>query len=130
MAYAIIETGGKQYRVQPGDLITVEKLVAEEGSTVELDRVLLLSGDDGVQVGQPTIDGAHVVAEVATQGRADKIVVFKYKRKVRYRVKTGHRQSVTQLAIKEIATGQRSTASISAKASPAPAGTRSSTRGA
>ncbi len=107
MPYAIIETGGKQYRVQPGDLITVEKLTAEAGSTIELDRVLFVSGDDGVKVGQPTVEGARVVAEVTTQGRADKIVVFKYKRKVRYRVKTGHRQSVTQLTIKAIATGQR-----------------------
>ncbi len=124
MAYAIVETGGKQYRVHPGDLITVEKLAAAEGSMVELDHVLLLSGDDGVKVGQPTVDGARVVAEVATQGRADKIVVFKYKRKVRYRVKSGHRQSVTQLTIKEIATGQSSPAPAKAK------GERKATRGA
>lgn len=105
MTYAIIETGGKQYRVQPGDLITVEKLAAEEGATVEFDRVLLVSGDDGTKVGRPTVEGVRVVAEVATQARADKITVFKYKAKTRYRVKTGHRQSVTQLSIKEIATG-------------------------
>ena len=105
MTYAIIETGGKQYRVSPGDLITVEKLVAEEGATIEFDRVLFVSDDDGMKVGQPTVEGARVIAEVAAQGRADKIIVFKYKRKTRYRVKTGHRQSVTQLSIKEIATG-------------------------
>lgn len=105
MDYAIIETGGKQYRVSPGQTITVEKIVAEEGGTVELDRVLMLSQNDQVTVGTPTVDGAKVVAEVARQGRAGKIIVFKYKPKVRYSVKQGHRQSVTQLSIKDIVTG-------------------------
>ena len=104
MNYAIVQTGGKQYRVKPGDTIAVEKLAADEGSTVELDRVLLVAQDSGVQVGQPTVEGAKVVAEVATQGRADKIIVFKYKPKVRYQVKRGHRQLLTQLSIKEIVT--------------------------
>lgn len=102
MAYAIIETGGKQYRVEPGDTITVEKLSSAEGSAIEFDRVLFVSGDDGVKVGRPTVKDVRVVAEIATQGRADKITVFKYKPKTRYRVKTGHRQSVTRVAIKEI----------------------------
>ena len=103
--YAIIETGGKQYRVQPGKSISVEKIEGAEGSTVELDRVLLVSEDDRVSVGTPTVAGAKVVAEVAEQGRAKKIIVLKYKSKTRYRVKTGHRQSLTKLAIKEIVTG-------------------------
>ena len=104
MNYAIIKTGGKQYRVAPGDTIAVEKIAADEGSTIELDDVLLVAQDSGVQVGQPTVDGAKVVAEVAAQGRSRKIIVFKYKPKVRYRIKRGHRQHVTRLSIKEIVT--------------------------
>ncbi|MEX2430595.1 MAG: 50S ribosomal protein L21 [Dehalococcoidia bacterium] len=107
MNYAIIETGGKQYRVQPGDSITVEKITADEGSTVELDRVLLVAQDSGVTVGQPTVDGAKVVAEVVTQARGDKLIIFKYKPKTRYQVKTGHRQSLTKLAIKDIVMGEK-----------------------
>ena len=102
MEYAIIQTGGKQYRVKPGDAITVEKLDGEEGSKVELDQVLLIAKDSYVTVGQPLVEGARVVAEVAQQGRADKITVFKYKPKTRYHVKNGHRQSVTKLSIKQI----------------------------
>jgi large subunit ribosomal protein L21 len=105
MTYAIIETGGKQYRVEPGKTISVEKLAAEEGSTIELDRVLLVSEDSKVSIGQPTVEGAKVVAEVAAQGRGEKIIVLKYKPKVRYAVKQGHRQSLTTLTIKEIVTG-------------------------
>ena len=103
--YAIIETGGKQYRVQPGKSISVEKIEGEAGSTVELDRVLLVSEDDKLSVGTPTVEGAKVVAEVTEQGRGKKIIILKYKSKTRYRVKTGHRQSLTKLAIKEIVTG-------------------------
>jgi large subunit ribosomal protein L21 len=105
MQYAIIQTGGKQYRVAPGDSITVEKLTAEPGSIVELDHVLAVSNDGDMTLGQPTVAGAKVVAEVAEQGRGEKLVIFKYKRKVRYRVKTGHRQSLTKLTIKEIVAG-------------------------
>lgn len=103
--YAIIETGGKQYRVQPGKSISVEKIEGEAGSTVELDRVLLVSEDDKLSVGMPTVEGAKVVAEVTEQGRGKKIIILKYKAKTRYRVKTGHRQWLTKLAIKEIVTG-------------------------
>ena len=103
--YAIIETGGKQYRVQPGKSISVEKIEGEAGSTVELDRVLLVSEDDKLSVGTPTVEGAKVLAEVTEQGRAKKIIILKYKAKTRYRVKTGHRQWLTKLAIKEIVTG-------------------------
>ncbi len=106
MAYAIIESGGKKYKVEPGDVIDVELLKAEVGSTVDIGRVLMLSADDGTTVGQPTVEGARVVAEVQEHGRDKKVVVFKYKPKTRYRVKRGHRQSFTRLAIKDIVTGQ------------------------
>ena len=102
MDYAIIETGGKQYRVTPGDRITVEKIAVDEGASVEFDRVLLVRGDDGVCVGSPLVEGARVLAEVSAQAKTDKIIVFKYKPKVRYRRKQGHRQQVTQLDIKAI----------------------------
>ena len=110
MNYAIVETGGKQYRVQSGDKISVEKIVAEEGSTVELDKVLLISQDATLTVGQPTVKGAKVLAEVQAQGKGKKVIVFKYKPKIRYSIKRGHRQQLTQLSIKEIVTGGASPA--------------------
>jgi large subunit ribosomal protein L21 len=100
--YAILETGGKQYKVRPGDTLQVEKLTAASGETVELDRVLMVSDDDALTVGSPFVDGAKIVAEVVDHHRGPKIIVFKYKAKVRYRRKTGHRQSLTTLRIKEI----------------------------
>ena len=100
--YAILETGGKQYKVRPGDTIQVEKLAGEPGETIELGRVLMVADDDNVSVGTPAVDGASVLAEVVGQGRGKKIIVFKYKAKVRYRRKTGHRQSLTTLRITEI----------------------------
>ena len=101
--YAVIETGGKQYKVQPGGTLQVELLPAEVGATVELDRVLLVGDDAAVEVGHPLVAGARVVAEVVAQEQGDKIIVFRYKRKVRYRRKTGHRQRLTRLLIKDIA---------------------------
>lgn len=100
--YAIVRTGGKQYRVAPGDTLDVERLPAEEGSTVELDQVLLVANDNGVKVGEPTVEGAKVIAEVVGEKKDRKIIVFKYKPKVRYRRKKGHRQLHTRLAIREI----------------------------
>jgi large subunit ribosomal protein L21 len=101
--YAIIETGGKQYRVQPGDTIEVERLDGEPGSTLELDRVLMVGGDGSApQVGSPTLPGASVKAEVVDQKRGEKIIVFRFKSKVRYRRKTGHRQELTRLRITDI----------------------------
>jgi large subunit ribosomal protein L21 len=100
--YAIIETGGKQYRVIPGQTIDVERLDVAEGNTVELDRVLLIAQGDKVTVGNPTIGGAKVVATSQGEGRGKKIIVFKYKPKVRYRKKIGHRQAYTRLAIDKI----------------------------
>ena len=100
--YAIIRTGGHQYKVEPGDTIEVERLEAEPGSQVELAEVLMVSNDDGVQVGTPLVEGAKVVATVLRQGKGPKLVVFKYKPKKRYRRKTGHRQNLTMLSIKAI----------------------------
>ncbi len=100
--YAIIETGGKQYKVSPGQTIDVERLDVAEGNTIELDRVLLIAHDDKVTVGTPTIDGAKVVATSQGEGKGKKIIVFKYKPKVRYRKKTGHRQFYTRLVIDRI----------------------------
>jgi large subunit ribosomal protein L21 len=100
--YAVIETGGKQYRVSVGDRLSVEKLPVEAGSSVSLDRVLLLAGDGTTRVGTPVVDGATVEATVDDHYRGDKIVVFKYKPKKRYRRRQGHRQSLTHLTITAI----------------------------
>lgn len=100
--YAIVRTGGKQYRVEEGRSVVVERLPVEEGETVELKDVLLIAQNDDVTVGAPIIDGARVVAEVEENGRHKKIVVFKYKAKVRARTKNGHRQRFTKLAVREI----------------------------
>lgn len=100
--YAIVRTGGKQYRVEEGSDVTVERLPAEEGATVELDDVLLIADNGNVTLGTPAIEGARVLAHVEENGRAKKIIVFKYKSKVRTRKKTGHRQSFTRLAVREI----------------------------
>ena len=106
--YAIVETGGKQYRVKPGDAITVERLDGDEGDSVDLERVLLVCKDGDVVVGAPTVEGARVVAEIAGQGKADKVIVFKYKPKTRHHVKNGHRQLVTKLRVREIVAGAAS----------------------
>ena len=104
MNYAIVHTGGKQYRVSPGDTIHVEKLPVEEGSTVELSDVLLLSQDGTVIVGSPGVKGAKVVGEVERHGRGEKIAVFRFKSKTRQRTKTGHRQGFTRVRITDIVT--------------------------
>ena len=100
--YAIIETGGKQYRVTPGQTIDVDHLGVAEGSPVELDRVLLIGDGNEVTVGTPAIDGAKVIATQQGEGRGEKVIVFKYKPKTRYRKKTGHRQLYTRLMIDKI----------------------------
>jgi len=106
--YAVIETGGKQYKVTPGQVIQVERLPVEKGSQVKLDRVLLVADQDKVQVGRPVVEGATVTAEALGEVKSDKIIVFKYKPKVRYRRKKGHRQLYTNLAIKDILLGKGS----------------------
>jgi large subunit ribosomal protein L21 len=100
--FAVIETGGKQYKVRPNQTVEVELLPLAPGSDVEIDRVLLLATDGETIVGQPLVDGALVKATVARQGRGKKIIVFKYKSKKRYRRKTGHRQNYTYLTINDI----------------------------
>ena len=100
--YAVLKTGGKQYRVQEGDVIYVEKLDAEVDSTVELEEVLAVGTDAGIKVGAPVVAGAKVVAKVAAQGKAKKVTVFKYKRKKDYRRKNGHRQPYPKLVIEKI----------------------------
>ena len=100
--YAIIETGGKQYRVSEGDVLRIEKLSADEGETIELDKVLALSNDSELQVGKPWLKEAKVTAKILQHGKADKIIVFKYKPKKNYRRKQGHRQPFTEIQIEKI----------------------------
>lgn len=100
--YAVIETGGKQYRVQEGDVIRVEKLNIADGETVKFDRVLLVAEEGKLNVGKPYVDGAVVEGLVENQGKAKKILIFKYKAKKDYRKKQGHRQPYTQVKIEKI----------------------------
>ncbi len=100
--YAIIETGGKQYKVQEGDVLFVEKLHAGEGESVTFDRVVLLGKNDGVVAGTPTVEGASVSAKVEKHVKGRKIIVFKYKPKKNYRKKQGHRQPYTKVVIEKI----------------------------
>jgi len=100
--FAVIRTGGKQYRVTPNEVIRVEKLDVEPGSQITLNDVLMIGGDGEAQVGAPVLDKAAVFAEVVEQTRNDKIIVFKKKRRQHYRRKAGHRQNVTVLRITDI----------------------------
>ena len=105
MDYAIIKTGGKQYRVKQGDVLDVEKLSLEIGSIAEFDQVLAVSENGQVNFGSPTLAGAKVTAEVQSHYKDRKIIVFKYKSKTRYRRKLGHRQNYTRLLIQGIQSG-------------------------
>src|SRR5438105_13459710 len=117
--YAIVETGGKQYRVKPGDTVAVERLSAEPGETLDLEPVLLVAGSgDEARVGSPGVAGAVVRAEVVEHARGEKIVVFRYKSKVRYRRKTGHRQALTRLRISDIMLDGHSTSATPAQEAP------------
>lgn len=100
--YAIFETGGKQYKVQEGDTLFVEKLPASEGETVQFDKVLFVKDGDEVKVGAPVVDGASVQATVDEHGRGKKLTVFKYKPKKNYHRKQGHRQPYTKIKIEKI----------------------------
>lgn len=100
--YAIIKTGGKQYRVQEGDTLFVEKLNVEAGESFDFDQVLAVSGDNGLTVGAPVVEGAKVSAKVLENGKAKKVIVFKYKSKKDYRKKQGHRQPFTKVQIEKI----------------------------
>lgn len=100
--YAVIETGGKQYRVQEGDILFIEKLPTDEGEQVVFDKVIAVSKDDNLNVGNPTVSGATVTAKVLGQGKSKKIIVFKYKAKKHQRKKQGHRQPYTKVQIEKI----------------------------
>lgn len=100
--YAIIQTGGKQYRVAEGDVVLVEKLEAAEGDVVEFDRVLTVVKDGAVLVGKPVLEDAKVTGKVMAQGKGKKILVFKYKAKSNYRKRQGHRQPFTKVVIEKI----------------------------
>lgn len=100
--YAVVSTGGKQYRVEPGTTLAVELLPGEPGDVVTLDRVLMVADGGDVRVGNPTVAGASVTATVLGDQLGEKVVVFKYKQKIKYRRRTGHRQHLTRLRIDEI----------------------------
>jgi len=100
--YAVIKTGGKQYRVSEGELLKVEKIEGNKGDTVLFDNVLMVSRDGDIKVGTPVVEGAKVTGEIITEMKSPKITVFKMKRRKGYRKKTGHRQKLTVLKIKEI----------------------------
>jgi large subunit ribosomal protein L21 len=99
---AILEEGSKQYMVREGDEIEVEKIQAEGGAQVELDKVLLISGENVYKVGNPYVEDAKVIGKIVRQGKAKKIIVFKFKRRKGYRKKQGHRQSITRIKIESI----------------------------
>jgi len=104
--YAVIETGGKQYRVSPGQVLSVELLEGEPGKELVFDSVLMVSGEETV-VGAPKVEGAKVTAEVVEHGKGDKVIIFKYKRRKHYQRKRGHRQHYTAVKIKGILVGDR-----------------------
>ncbi len=103
--HAVIESGGKQYRVEPGSRIRVERLAAEEGAEIELDRVLLVGDGEDAVAGTPCVDGGKVSATVLGHGRARKITVIKFRRRKGYMRKQGHRQAYTELRITDVVTG-------------------------
>ena len=103
--YAIIRTGGKQFRAEPGQTIKIPSLSAEVGETVTFDDILVTSTDDGINVGAPTVSGAKVTGEVVEHGKGKKVIVFKWKRRKNYRKKQGHRQKFTAVRIDEITAG-------------------------
>ncbi|PCI33869.1 MAG: 50S ribosomal protein L21 [Alphaproteobacteria bacterium] len=120
--FAVVKTGAKQYKVAAGDVIKVEKLDGEAGTTITLDHVLMVGTDKGVEVGSPTISGTVVTAEILEQSRAAKIIIFKKKRRQNYRRKNGHRQHQTVLRILEIgaASAKKAAPKKAAKAADKP----------
>ena len=103
--YAVVKTGGKQYRVSEGDILRVEKLDVEEGATVELDQVLMMGEGEDVTVGTPIIEGSKVIATVRAQGRHKKVKIIKFRRRKHHMKRMGHRQSFTELEITGISAG-------------------------
>lgn len=104
--YAIIETGGRQYRVATGDTLKVERIEGKEGDLIEMPKVIAVGEGENISVGKPTLESAKVLAEILSHGKADKVVVFKMKRRKNYRRLRGHRQHFTQLRIREISGGE------------------------
>jgi large subunit ribosomal protein L21 len=100
--YAVIQTGGKQYRVAPGDTLTVEKLPGNVGDSVEFGEVLMLSKDGSLAVGKPVIQGAKVTGKIVEHGRGEKLVVYKFRRRKNYRLRNGHRQNYTSIQISDV----------------------------
>lgn len=100
--YAVIATGGKQYKVTKGETLRVEKLAGDEGSTVKLDNVLMVAGSDQVSVGTPTLDKATVTAKITAHGRSDKVEIVKFRRRKHSRRQMGHRQSYTEIEVTDI----------------------------
>ncbi len=100
--YAVITTGGKQYKVSPGDIVRVETLDAKKGDTIELKEVYMVADGDKVSVGKPTLASASVTAEVVGEGRGEKLLIFKHRRRKGFRRTNGHRQNFTAIKVKEI----------------------------
>lgn len=119
--YAVMKTGGKQYRVEPNDKLRVDKLAGEPGATVDIKEVLMVGEGDKTQVGAPMLDGASVKLEVLEQTRNDKIVVFKKKRRQNYRRKAGHKQEMTVVRVAEIADADGNKATAEPAKKPAKA---------
>lgn len=116
--YAVVDNGGKQYRVEPGRTLVIDRLDAEAGATVTFDRVLLVGDEDGVTVGTPTVSGASVRGTVLEHGRGPKIIVFRFRPKAHYRRRTGHRSELTRVRIDEIATAETASKPASKAAAP------------
>ncbi len=119
--YAIIRTGGKQYRATPGQQLTIERIGGDKGSAVSFDQVLLVRGEDSVQIGKPTVGNATVTGTVLEQTRDNKVLIHKHKRRKKYRVTRGHRQYITRVRIDSIDLGGASAAAPSAPPPPPPA---------
>ena len=119
--YAVIKTGGKQYRVKPDDVLEIERLPGEAGDMLQFDQVLMVSGDGGLEIGTPVIADALVAAELVEQTRGDKIKIFKKKRRKHYRRTMGHRQDLSQIRITEILTGGAKPTKLAAAKKKAPA---------
>lgn len=100
--YAIVETGGKQYRVETGKIIDVEQIPGSVGDSVELEKVLFVAHGDNTKIGTPYIPGARIISQIVSQGRGEKVIVFKFRKRKKYRRKQGHRQALTRLLVKEI----------------------------
>lgn len=104
--YAVIESGGKQHRVEPGEVLQLEKLDIAEGGTVDFDRVMMIGDGEDVQIGTPYVEGGKVTAEVLSHGHGEKVTIIKMRRRKHYQRKAGHRQAFTEVKIKEISGGR------------------------